>query len=62
MLFKNTKWQKGKQLTIYKYGGTVEFGTVKKQIQTTVNACFELGTSALRVLCSHSAALSLLAN
>ena len=60
--FKNTKFQKANQLALYKHDGTVELGTVKKQIQTTVKACFEPGTSALRVSCTHPATLSLLAN
>ena len=62
LLFENTKWQKVDQLAIYKHGGTVELGTIKKQIQTAVKACLEPGASGLRVPYSHPAMLSLLAN
>ena len=52
----------GHQLAIYKHGGTVELGTIKKKIQTAVKACLEPGASGLRVPYSHPAMLSLLAN
>ena len=61
-VFQNPKRQKANHLAIYKHGGTVELRTVERQIQTTVKACLEPGTSALRVLCTHPATLSLLAN
>ena len=51
------------QLAIYKHCGTVELRTVKRQIQTTVKASLEPGTSvSLRVPRTHPATLSLLAN
>ena len=60
--FYNTKWQTGNQLTIYKHGGTFERRTDKRQIQTTVKACLDPGSSVLRIPCTHPAMPSLLAS